>query len=114
MSDLGNVIVKVGSVDYLNFQGVESDGVTPINITGVSEVRLELVNDLGVSKNFSDLDNPQKLFITNASTCEIQLRPLTTDFSEKERYKGELVFVDSVGPHNVPSNSYISFTVVEK
>jgi len=114
MDVVGDATIRVGSQDYMKWQLLQEDGVTPISLAGVTSVSIRFQNkeDLTVVE-FKTTDNPQKFFITTASTGKVELRPAVGDFTAIASYHFHIIVTDSVGDHPVPEGKDYTLQVID-
>lgn len=114
MTVSGNVTIRTGSQDYIDWQVLQEDGVTPISLAGVTSVTIRFQNKIDDTViEFKTTDVPQKLFITDAPNGKIELRPTITDFTAVAMYRFHIIVIDSVGNHPVPEDQDYTLDVID-
>lgn len=88
----GNATIRQNTNDPKEWQLLQEDGVTPIDITGFTDVEMIFVNQATdvIAFTFKVSDIPQKLSVVNATLGTLKLSPIITptiDFSVAETYK---------------------------
>ena len=73
-----SVSIREAATDYLQFQLISSG--SPINLTGIDHIELNLKDNLDNITTFTSSGGSPKLFINDAVTGIIELRPTATDF----------------------------------
>lgn len=108
----GDVTIRVGSEDPITLQLFEDDGVTAINLTGITLLTLRLKEDgTGIVKTFTGA----KLTVTDAANGKIQLAQVAADFTSATKYEYYVSFTDSGGKaHAVPENKNYIWRIEEK
>lgn len=99
----GDAKLRVGSEDPLTWQLLEDDGVTPINLTGITVLTLRMKNrSTGAVKLFID----PKFTVTDAANGKVKLEQVAADFPAVATFEFYISFKDSAGkPHAVPDSS---------
>lgn len=108
----GDTQLRAGSEDPLTWQLLEDDGVTAINLTGITLLTLRLEEeDTGTVKIFTGA----KLTVTDAANGKIQLAQVAADFPSATRYEFYVSFTDSGGKaHAVPEDKNYIWRVTAK
>lgn len=108
----GDVTIRVGSEDPITLQLFEDDGITAINLTGITLLTLRLKEvSTGTVKTFTGA----KLTVTDAGNGKIQLAQVAADFPSATIYEFYVSFTDSGSKaHAVPENKNYIWRVVEK
>ena len=107
----GNTALRANTNSPKKWQVLESDGITPVDITGSSDVILRLIKQTDGSIlefNFAS----GKMAITDAPNGEIEFSPALTDFTEPATYGMFIIIVDSSGnKKSVPEGKEYFFNV---
>jgi len=110
----GDVTIRTGSQDYIKWQLLLEDSVTPISLAGADDVIIRFKNKTDDTiVEFKVTDNPQKFFITDAANGKIELRPAVGDFTTIASYKFHIIPVDSVGNHPIPEGRDYTLQVID-
>lgn len=111
----GSVTVRAGSQDYTEWQLLEEDGSTVIDLTNATKATLHMKNkNTGAVKEFATDDATQKFFIKTAAQGKVELRPATTDFPLAAEFEFYVSFVDNIGVHAVPEHKNYIFSVINE
>ena len=114
MSVSGDVIIKATSQDYIRWQLLEEDGVTPISLVAATSVKLRLKDKITDAViEFKSDDDPQKFFIVDAATGLVELRPAAGDFTSIASYSFQSILVDSIGEHYNPEDKNYTLQVLD-
>jgi hypothetical protein len=99
----GDVEITLGSEDPITLQLLEDDGITPINLTGITGLTLYMRNtDDGSEKEITGA----KLVVTDAANGKITLSQVATDFPAAASYRYKIKFDDAASKaHFVPDGS---------
>jgi hypothetical protein len=105
----GNIILRSGSEDPVILQLLQDDGVTPIDLAGISNLTLRLKNiSDGTAKTFTGA----KLTVADADNGKIQLAQVAADFPAAAVYEYYVTFTDSGGKaHAVPEDKNYTWRV---
>lgn len=108
----GDVTIRAGSEDPIILQLFEDDGVTAINLAGITLLTLRLKEDgTGTVRTFTGA----KLTITDAANGKIQLAQVAADFPSATKYEFYVSFTDSGGKaHAIPENKNYIWRVEAK
>lgn len=98
----GDTELRAGSEDPLTWQLLEDDGVTPINLTGITVLTLRMKDrDTGTVKLFVD----PKFAVTDAANGKVKLQQVAADFPAVATYEFYISFTDSASKaHAVPDS----------
>lgn len=111
----GDVTQRAGSQDFIDWQLLQSDGSTAIDLTNATKATLRLKNtDTGDTKAFATDDVSPKFFITTAADGKVELRPATTDFASAGEWEFYVDYVDANGIHSVPEHKNYTMRIIEK
>jgi len=114
MEVIGDVTIRAGSQDYIEWQLLQEDGITPISLVSATSVTLRFKHKVSDAvTEFKTTDNPQKLFIKDAADVEIQLRPAVADFTVVGSYKFHTIVVDGIGNHPIPEGENYTLQVID-
>ncbi|MFH2002317.1 MAG: hypothetical protein ABIK28_21780 [Planctomycetota bacterium] len=111
----GSATIRAGTQDYKQWQFLESDGETAIDLTDVTEVVMRLKNETtGTVTEISTEDAPTALEILSPATDgKVQLRPSPTVFSGQATYRFHFILTDSVGAHPIPEDHDETLKVID-
>lgn len=108
----GDARLRANTNDPKSWQLLQRDGVTPIDLTGVTDVELVLVNRADKARTgFKVSDNPQKLSITDEAQGIIKFSPAVTDFTSEAVYSLFVIITDGSGKRSVPEGKEYTFTI---
>lgn len=113
----GNATIRQNTNDPKTWQLLQADGVTPVDITGFTDVEMIFVNQTTdvIVFIFKVSDIPQKLSVVSATSGTLKLSPTitpTVDFSVVETYKIFFrVHSGSSSVVSIPENKEYIFTV---
>jgi hypothetical protein len=111
----GDVTIRAGSQDYITWQLLQEDGVSPVDLSTANEVALRLKNKKDkTTKSFSTIDVPQKFLLEDAENGKIQLRPAADDFPLAAQYDFYVDVIDSIGSHPIPEDQNYKLKVIDK
>ncbi len=107
----GDVEISLGSEDPVTLQLLEDDGVTPVDLTGITVLTLFMRDtEDGTLKEITS-----NLAVSDASNGKITLSQVAADFPATALYRYKIKFVDAGGKqHFVPDGSkWYIFTVYD-
>lgn len=108
----GDVEITLGSEDPITLQLLEDDGVTPINLIGITALTLFMRDtEDGSLKQITGAS----LIVTDAANGKIKLSQDVDDFPAAAIYRYKINFLDSVAKqHFVPDGStWYTFSVYD-
>lgn len=98
----GDTELRAGSEDPLTWQLLEDDGVTPIDLTGISALTLRMKERTTTAVK---LFIGPKFTVTDATNGKVQLQQVAADFTAVATYEFYVSFADSGGnAHAVPDS----------
>lgn len=98
----GDVEITLGSEDPITLQLLEDDGVTPIDLTGITELTLFMRDTDGDLKEITGAN----LVVIDAVNGKIKLSQVAADFLIATSYRYKIKFLDAGGKqHFVPDGS---------
>ena len=106
----GDTEITLGSEDPIIHQLLKDDGVTPVDLTGITEITLYMRNmDDGTLKEITG----SKLTVLDAANGKVKLSQGASDFPVAASYRYKYKFLDSSGKqHFVPDGSkWYPFTI---
>ena len=107
----GDVEITLGSEDPITLQLLEDDGVTPIDLTGITALTLFMRDKNGDLKEITGAN----LVVTDALNGKIKLSQDAADFTVAASFRYKVKFLDAGGEqHFVPDGSkWYTFAVYD-
>jgi len=108
----GDVTIRAGSEDPITLQLLEDDGVTVIDLTGITALTLRLKDvNAETAKTFVD----PKFTVSDATNGKVKLEQVAADFPSATKYEFYVSFKDSGGKtHVVPEDKNYVLKVIDK
>ncbi len=108
----GNGGIRAGDTDPIPLSLLLDDGVTPIDLTGISGLTLRMEDTAdGTTKNFTT----PKFIVIDALLGKVKLSPAADDFPDAARYEYCVSFTDGAGKiHTVPKQKNYTCVVIKK
>lgn len=102
---------REGSTDYVIIDLLDDN--SPYDLSAVDHVVLRLKPATGDAVEYSSAGSSPKLFITDATNGEMELRPASTDFeAEKGPYRGYVkVYISSTRWASFPNHDEVVIDV---
>jgi hypothetical protein len=110
----GDTWLRANTNGPKTLQLLREDGVTPVNLTGATDIHLVFRHqETSVETVFKLLDAGSKITISDAENGKVIFAPAINDFTDAAIYNIHVLVIDAVTTQSVPEKKEYTFTVRE-
>ena len=108
----GSGKIRAGTQDPKEWQFLEADGTTPVDLTNATKVTMRLKNETTAVSQ--DLDTEGLLeIVTPATDGKVKLSPAADTFPAKATYRFYFIITDSIGNHPIPEDHDETLEIID-